>query len=63
MDFRLEDEVFKSDLNFFFKGKIGNWKAYLSEEQSRKIEEMVKSKLKYKIPIQYEPKIYIEQNK
>jgi len=49
------DEIFKSDLEFFSKGQIGTWKNHLNEEQSKKIDDMVKNKLKYKKPIQYEP--------
>lgn len=54
MDFTVIDEIYKSDLKFFFKGKIENWKNYLTDEQSRKIDEMVKSKLTYTRPIKYE---------
>ena len=47
----------KSDLEFFNKGQIGNWKAHLSDEQSRRIDQVVEKNLTYtKKPIQYEPK-------
>lgn len=55
MDMKLVDLMFKEDLNFFYKGQIGNWKNHLTEEQSAKIDEMVRTKLTYKKPLQYEP--------
>lgn len=57
MDMGHIDTMFKNDLTFFNKGQVGNWKNVLTEEQSRKIDEMVKTKLTYKKPIQYEPSI------
>lgn len=55
MDMKGMDHMFKQDLNFFAKGQIGNWKNYLSDEQSKKIDEVVQKNLTYKRPIQYEP--------
>lgn len=47
----------KNSYEFFKKGQIGNWKNKLTEEMSRKIDDMVKFKLryKYKDSIKYEP--------
>ena len=50
-------ELFKPDLEFFNKGKIGNWKNHLNDEQSKRLEEMVEKNLKCEKPIQYEPSI------
>ena len=50
-------ELFKPDLDFFNKGKIGNWRNHISEEQSKRIDEVVAKNLKYKKPIQYEPTV------
>ena len=56
MDMKALDFMFKDDMTFFNKGQIGNWKNYLSEEQSKKIDDMVANKLTYKKkPIVYEP--------
>ena len=55
MDMIGMSHMFKDDLNFFSQGKIGTWKKYLTEEQSQKIDEMVRKNLTYKRPIQYEP--------
>lgn len=54
MDMKAMSHMFSQDLNFFSKGQIGTWKKHLNEEQSKKIDEMVKNKLTYKRPIQYE---------
>ncbi len=49
-------KCFSDDMVFFNQGKIGNWKNYLSENASRKIDEMLASKLTYnRRPIQFEP--------
>ena len=50
-------ELFKPDLEFFNKGKIGNWRNHISEEQSKRIDEAVAKNLNYKKPIQYEPTV------
>lgn len=55
MDMKMMEHMFTNDLVFFNKGQIGNWKNHLTEEQSKKIDEMVKTKLTYKKPLQYEP--------
>lgn len=55
MDMKAVVHMFKEDLDFFSKGQIGTWREHLNEQQSKKIDEMVKNKLKYKQPIQYEP--------
>lgn len=48
----------KSDLEFFNKGQIGNWKNFMSDEQSKRIDEAVEKNLKYKRQsIQYEPTV------
>ena len=55
---KLAPQLFKSDVTFMNKGKIGNWKSYFSEEQSKRIDEVVEKNLEYKRkPIQYEPSI------
>ena len=56
MDMKAMDFMFKDDMTFFNKGQIGNWKKHLSEEQSKKIDDLVANKLTYKKnPIVYEP--------
>lgn len=55
MAFNCLDVYFHPDLEFFKKGKIGNWKNVLTEEQSNRIDEVMKKNLKYKRPLQYEP--------
>ena len=55
MDMKAMDHMFKDDLNFFSQGQIGTWKKHLNEEQSKRIDDMVQSKLTYKRPLQYEP--------
>ena len=55
MDMKGISHMFKDDLNFFSQGQIGTWKKHLNEEQSKKIDEMVRKNLTYKRPIQYEP--------
>ena len=50
-------DYFKPGFEFFNKGKIGNWKKHISEEQSKRIDEVVAKNLKYKKPIQYEPTV------
>nr|QNH68005.1 sulfotransferase-like protein 2 [Brachionus rotundiformis] len=45
---------FKSDLVFFRKGEIGDWKNYFDEENSRKVDAVVEKKLKFKINFIYE---------
>lgn len=63
MAFNVLDVYFHSDLNFFKKGKIGTWKNHLTEEQSKRIDEVMRQNLKYKKPIQYEPTVSIESTK
>lgn len=46
-------EIFKPDMEFYNKGKIGNWRSYMSDEQSKRIDEMTTKHLKYKRAIQY----------
>lgn len=55
MAFNALDVYFKTELNFFKKGQIGNWKNYLTEEQSKRIDDVVNKNLKYKKSIKYEP--------
>ena len=55
MAFNALDMYFKTELNFFKKGQVGNWKNYLSEEQSKRIDDVVSKNLRYKRPIKYEP--------
>ena len=55
MAFNALDVYFKTELNFFKKGQIGNWKNYLTEEQSKRIDDVVNKNLKYKKIIKYEP--------
>ena len=56
-DVKKTTAIFKPDVEFFNKGQIGNWKAHLSDEQSRRIDQVVEKNLTYtKKPIQYEPK-------
>ena len=55
MAFNALDVYFKTELKFFKKGQIGNWKNYLTEEQSKRIDEVVSKNLKYKKTIKYEP--------
>jgi hypothetical protein len=54
-DMKTIESTFKGDIEFFRKGQIGNWKNYLSEEISNKIDEVMRKNLKYKRPIKYEP--------
>jgi len=54
MAFNVLDIYFQPDLNFFKKGKIGNWKNYLTEEQSKRIDDVISKNLKYDRPIKYE---------
>lgn len=39
----------------FRKGQIGDWKNYFTEEMSKKIDEMMATKLEYKKPFRCEP--------
>lgn len=55
MDMKAIGHLFKDDLKFFSKGQIGTWKEHLSEEQSRKIDEVLAKNLTYKKAIQFEP--------
>lgn len=55
-DMKVIDRVYKSDIEFFKKGKIGTWREYLSEEISNKIDVVMRDNLKYKRrPIRYVP--------
>lgn len=47
-------EIFKPDLVFFRKGEIGDWKNYFDEEMSKRVDEIVKNKLEFKIEFVYE---------
>lgn len=55
MAFNVLDMYFHPDMNFFKKGQIGNWKNYLTEEQAKRVDDVIREKLKYRRPIQYEP--------
>lgn len=56
-DFNKFLTYFKSDLEFFNKGIIGNWKNYMNQEQSRRVDECVAKHLNPKLlhSIQDEP--------
>jgi hypothetical protein len=54
-DMKIIKSIFKEDIEFLRKGEIGNWKNYLSEEISNKIDEVMRINLKYKRAIKYEP--------
>nr|QVK45628.1 sulfotransferase [Brachionus paranguensis] len=45
--------IFRSDLVFFRKGEIGDWKNYFDEEMSKRIETVVEKKLKLKFNFNY----------
>lgn len=42
---------------FFRKGKIGDWRNHFTEEMSKKIDDMVATKLTYKKPFKFEPTV------
>lgn len=47
-------DLFKSDMVFFRKGEIGDWKNYFDEDMSKRIEVLVEKKLKLKVNFVYE---------
>lgn len=49
----IEINVFEKDMQFFRQGKIGDWRNHLSEETSKKVDELVEEKLKCKLTFNY----------
>lgn len=47
-------KIFKSDLIFFRKGEIGDWKNYFDEVMSKRIEAVVEKNLKFKANFIYD---------
>ncbi|RNA22333.1 sulfotransferase 1C2 [Brachionus plicatilis] len=47
-------KIFKSDLIFFRKGEIGDWKNYFDEVMSKRIEAVVEKNLKFKVNFIYD---------
>jgi hypothetical protein len=47
----------KLDPLFFRKGEIGDWKNYLTEEMSKKIDDLVATHLTYRKPFKFEPSV------
>jgi hypothetical protein len=46
--------LLKKDSKFFATGKVGNWRAYFSDELSDKFDEIIRRNLKYKGHIDYD---------
>lgn len=59
---RIFTNFYSPEMVFFNQGKIGTWKERLTEEQSKKIDDAMKSKLTYKRAIQFEPSNRVKQN-
>lgn len=55
--FKMHQGEFIDGYEFLNNGRIGNWKKHLTQDMSRRIDDMVKIKLKYKFKgsIKYEP--------
>nr|AIT99318.1 sulfotransferase 6B1-like protein [Brachionus koreanus] len=47
-------DKFKSDLVFFRKGEIGDWKNYFDEEMSKKVDDVVTNRLEFEVNFVYE---------
>lgn len=45
--FKYLSYAYDKEFSFFRKAQIGNWRDFFNEEQSKKVDEMVKKNLKY----------------
>lgn len=45
------------EVKLFRKGEIGDWHNYFTDEMSAKIDEIVRTKLKYTKPLKFEPTV------
>ena len=44
---------YKPDLQFFRKGKVGDWRNYLSQEMSERMDQWIEKNLEYKGKINF----------
>jgi hypothetical protein len=51
--FKFLTQAFDKDFGFFCNAQIGNWQDYFTEDMSRKVDELVRTKLKYRGEFNY----------
>ncbi len=51
--FKFLVQAFDKDFGFFRSAQVGNWQDYFTEEMSQKVDNLIKTKLKYKGEFNY----------
>lgn len=55
-DYTTLDKYFTNNIQFFRKGKVGNWKNYFTHEMNDQVDQVISKYLTYKGRLEYESK-------